>query len=256
MIDFSVDVFPDHEALSRHAAELLSLWAGQAVKARGRFLWALSGGGTPERLYRLLAEPPFSDAVPWSACHLFWGDERLVPPSAAGSNYGQVKTTLLDRVPVPASQVHRIRGELPPEEAAADYARELGGYGSPSRPWPRFDLALMGLGSDGHTASLFPGPPGSEEQIQPTLAVTGEYAGRPARRVTLTPAVFNDSRLLLFLVTGEAKAEAVARVLEAAPDSRSALPAARLWPTAGAITWLLDEAAATALSGQDLARHR
>jgi 6-phosphogluconolactonase len=255
MVDLSVHVFSDHDALSRHAAELLLRQAGQAVKARGRFLWALSGGGTPERLYRMLAEPPFSKAMPWSACHLFWGDERLVPPSAAGSNFGQVEATLLDRVPVPASQVHRIRGELAPEEAVADYARHLSANASAGRPWPRFDLALMGLGSDGHTASLFPGPPGLEEQRQPTLAVTGEYAGRPTRRVTLTPAVFNDSRLLLFLVTGAAKAEAVSRVLEAAPDSRSPLPAARLWPTAGAITWLLDEAAAAALSGHDFARH-
>ncbi|NOY99545.1 MAG: 6-phosphogluconolactonase [Chloroflexi bacterium] len=241
------EIFANHEELSQWAAARFAEIATRAVKARGRCLVALAGGGTPRRLYQLLAAPPLADSLPWAHIHWFWGDERCVPPDDAGSNYGQVRQIIFDRVPAPEENIHRMRGELPPKQAAQDYARQLRAYADAGLDWPRFDLVLLGLGADGHTASLFPGSPPDAGAASPTLAVTADYDGRPAQRVTLTPPVFNRARQVFFLVSGAEKADALAATLRGAHDP-TRWPAQRIQPREGEVTWLADEAAARQLN--------
>lgn len=242
----SLAVFADADALAAAAAARFASLAQQAVAARGRFLVALSGGSTPQALFALLARPPFQEELPWQNMHLFWGDERLVPPTDPGSSYGMAQQLLLAHVPVPAAQVYRAKGELLPAAAAADYARQLAAAAENGRLWPRFDLCLMGLGSDGHTASLFPGPLPPDALTHPVIAVTAAYDGRPAQRISLTPPVFNDARHVLFLVAGAAKAAALAAVLAHAGTPEQ-WPARRIQPHAGTLDWYADAAAARAV---------
>ena len=178
--------------------------------------------------------------------HFFWGDERLVPPDDTGSNYYHAAQLLLDQVHVPAENIHRVKGELSSEAAVLDYTAQLQSFTTGQRSWPRFDLVLLGLGSDGHTASLFPGSPGKDGPEMAVKAVTANYEDRPSQRLTLTPTVFNDARHVLFLVTGANKAEAAAAVLEGPYDPEQ-WPAQRIQPSAGIITWLIDNAAAAKL---------
>lgn len=238
--------FADPESLSAYAAEQWGIAARAAVAARGRFITALAGGDTPLGLYRRLAQPSFQN-LPWQHTYCFWGDERVVPPDAPGSNYGQARSVWLDHVPLPPDNCWRIRGELPPTEAAADYALTLARFADEGLAWPRFDLVLLGLGGDGHIASLFPGPPPPQALTQPTLVVMADYAGRPAHRITLTPPVFNSARLIWVLVTGQAKAATLAQLWQAAwaPER---WPLQQLQPDAGAIIFLVDEAAASQLA--------
>lgn len=226
------------------AAELIIHTLSESIRERGVASWVLSGGSTPLGLYRRLAAAPAR--LDWTAIHLFWGDERLVPLQDEGSNYGQAEQSLLRFLPIPAAHVHRMRGELPATEALAAYSTELHDFaivhdpGAPN-PWPRFSVVLLGLGDDGHTASLFPGSP--VEVQEPVLAVMADYGGRPAQRITLTPPVFNDARRVLFLAGGDAKAQAVAATLQGASDPLR-LPAQRIRPHRGTVHWYLDEAAA------------
>ena len=234
-------VFPDLSTLSQAAARRFDILANQAVKERGQFLAALSGGGTPEALYRLLAQDLYSQKTWWAQTHLYWGDERCVVPDDLESSYGQLKRLLLGSVRVPEAQVHRVHGEWDPAEAAADYSHQLAEAAAPGQAYPSFDLVLLGMGTDGHTASLFPG---SDPQAAGTaLAVTGNYQDRPARRVTLTPRVFNAANHVFFLAVGANKADALLKVITGPADPLN-LPAQRIQPTPGQVTWLLDEAAA------------
>jgi 6-phosphogluconolactonase len=233
----------DAEGVAQAAAEELASAAGRAVAARGRFTLALSGGSTPRRLYALLADPgaPYRGRVPWDRTHVFFGDERPVPPEHPDSNYRMARETLLERVPV--ASVHRIHGEDP--GAAEAYEAELRHFfgipagGAP----PHLDLVLLGLGPDGHTASLFPGTTALDEA---TRWVVSPFVPRlGTRRTTLTLPVIDRARAVLFLVSGAEKAPALARVIAAAPGA-AALPAALVRPAAGAL-WIVDDAAATAL---------
>ncbi|MCP4426879.1 MAG: 6-phosphogluconolactonase [Chloroflexi bacterium] len=237
-------VFKDKAALSEAAARLVTAVAQKSVSEHGRFLIALSGGGTPERMLRLFSQSPYANQMPWAKIRVFWGDERLVPPDAPGSNYGQAARLLLNHAPIPAQNIHRVKGEWGAATAVSDYAAQLRQLAEPGRAWPRFDLAVMGLGSDGHTASLFPGPIPAAELREPVMAVTADYDGRPAQRVTFTPLVFNDARCVLFLVIGANKAKAVTAVLHA-PYRPEKWPAQRIRPADGKLTWLLDETAAS-----------
>jgi 6-phosphogluconolactonase len=187
----------------------------------------------------MLAEEPYRTQIPWAQVHLFWGDERCVPADDPDSNYRLASETLIERVPIPPANVHRVRGELEPGAAARAYERDLHDFFC--GPRTRFDLALLGVGSDGHTASLFPGSAALQETQRMALAVEAEYGGRPANRVTLTLPAINSARETWFLVTGSDKAGIVQAVLEE-PDRN--LPAQRICPTAGALTWLLDAGAA------------
>jgi 6-phosphogluconolactonase len=231
------------EQLADEAARVFADAAARAASSRGRFLVALSGGGTPQALFSVLARPAYSAELPWAAIHFFWGDERLVPPDDAGSNYFHAKRLLFDHVPAPAENIHRVRGELEASSAVEDYERILKAFASDENPWPRFDLALLGLGADGHTASLFPGSDLILEKSKPVAAVTAEYENRPAQRITLTPPVFNDARQVMFLVAGASKSNAVEAVLQG-PSDAQLWPAQAICPHPGKLTWLVDQSAA------------
>jgi len=238
-----IKVFKDINELSQYAANLFIETANQSIEKRGRFLTALSGGSAPMRLYELLGNQ-FQNKVNWSRVHFFWGDERCVPVDDAGNSYGQTKKVLFDKINIPDENIHRILSELEPDSAARDYARTLAVFAEPPLAWPRFDLTLLGMGDDGHTASLFPNSP--VEADSPTLAVTANYQGRPANRVTLTQKVLNSSRNVLFLVTGKSKAVTLSRVLsdEYIPAE---LPAQRIAPDDGNLIWLVDVEASSLL---------
>jgi 6-phosphogluconolactonase len=240
----SIQIFRNSNESGRHAAQIFIDIARKVIRERGRFLVALSGGNTPVQLYQLLGDQ-FHDLLDWSRVHFFWGDERCVPVDDMGNSYGQTKKVFLDKVLAPAENVHRIRSDIQPAEASKEYAGTLRAFREAPYDWPRFDLVLLGLGEDGHTASLFPGSPVDVDS--PTLAVTANYQGRPANRVTLTPKVFNAAWRIMFLVSGESKAEILARVLDDKNYQPELYPAQRIHPFGGEVTWLIDEAAASKL---------
>jgi 6-phosphogluconolactonase len=190
-MNFQIHIFKDMENLSREAGNLFVERAAQAIAERGRFLVALNGGGTPSRLFQLLATD-LREKVDWQHVHVFWGDERCVPPGDAGSSYGQAWDAFLSHVLIPETNIHRVKGELEPAEASKDYSLTLSGFASPPFEFPRFDLVYLGMGEDGHTASLFPGSP--VDATEPALPVTAHYQDRPANRVTLTPLVLNQAK--------------------------------------------------------------
>ncbi|MHB8778652.1 MAG: 6-phosphogluconolactonase [Anaerolineales bacterium] len=225
------------DELSDSAKQAFVEIAKEAIKERGCFLVALSGGSTPVKLYEKLAP----EILNWARVHFFWGDERCVPMDDSGNNYGQAKKLLFDKIDIPNQNIHRIPSELEPAEAAVQYSLTLGQFADPPLAWPRFDLVLLGMGDDGHTASLFPGSPVDTEA--PTLAVTVNYQDRPAHRVTLTQNVFNSARNIFFLVTGTGKAETLNRVLSNI-YTPGELPAQRINPRDGKIIWFVDQAAA------------
>lgn len=235
--------FKDISELSQYAARSFIEIAKKSIEERGRFLASLSGGSTPMRLYELLGNQ-FQNEVDWPLVHFFWGDERCVPVDDSGNSYGQTKKVFFDKIHIPAENIHRVLSELEPASAAKEYADTLKAFSEPPLDWPRFDLALLGMGDDGHTASLFPGSPVNVDS--PTLAVTANYQGRPANRVTLTQNVLNSSRNVLFLVTGRAKAVTLSRVLS---DNYmpAELPVQRIAPKNGNLIWLIDEEAASFL---------
>jgi len=241
-------IFHDLERLSRHAANLFIERSNQATLERGRFLVVLHGGNTPGRLFQLLATD-YRDLVEWSKVHVFWGDERCVPPDDPGSNYGQARDGLLSHVPIPDSNIHRVKTDsstgsgrrLAPAEASKAYSLTLSGFASPPHKVPRLDLVFLGLGEDGHTASLFPGSP--LYVTETVIPVTAEYQDRPADRVTMTQLVFNEARLVVFMATGEKKANALAEVLSERYNPEQ-FPAQRIDPKNGELIWLVDDAAA------------
>ncbi len=241
---------PDYVVLGDIAAEAVENFTeslNAAVAERGVASFVLAGGSTPLALYRQMAR--HQDEVPWSRVHVFWGDERLVPPDDPGSNYRAAHEALLSRVPIPEENIHRIKGELTAEEAVADYTEQLRAWAaahSPNapNPWPRFDMVLLGLGEDGHIASIFPGSPVAAGA--PVIAVTADYQGRPAGRVTLTPLALNDARNINFLVSGANKADAVYDTFHT--DDPARFPARRIHlANSQRPVWFLDEDAASRL---------
>jgi len=235
-----VEIFPDPEALSRAAATLTLDRAREALASRARFLWALSGGSTPRRTYELLAHTPLREEMEWSRVEVFWGDERCVPPEDPRSNYRLAREALLDRVPIPEGQIHPMTCHSDPWEAARRYEALL--RRRFLAPGSGFDLVFLGLGADGHTASLFPGH-------LPPAGVWVAVVTRPGEdfpRLTLTPEVLNRSRLVVFLVAGRDKAPALQAALTAAPDP-SLAPARLLTPPHGEVRWLVDREAAALL---------
>lgn len=244
--DLIVTSGPD--ALAADAAEHILEAARQAIQERGRFTLVLSGGSTPEKMYRLLTEPG-RPTLDWSNTYLFFGDERFVPPEDSRSNFSMVKRSLLDRASVPGDHVFPVPTDVKtPADAADKYAQTLGKFFSipvDQKP-PKFDMILLGLGDDGHTASLFPGAKALNAQ---DAWVTWSPPGTlppPVDRITFTYPVLNAARQVLFLVSGAKKAEALRDVLERHP-SPTVRPAAGVRPTDGTVTWLVDEAAASLL---------
>ena len=231
-----VDIQSDAQAVARHVAEWLT---ERADAAPGRFAVCLSGGSTPRTLYGLLAAPPFVDRLPWDRMHIFFGDERFVPPDHPDSNYRMARDAMLAHVPLIPAQIHPFPTDGTPEDAAIRYADTLKRfYGAdsfdPSRPL--FDVNFLGLGEDGHTASLFPGVSALNEHEAWTAAVIG---AKPEPRLTLTYPALNSSRTVAFLVAGAGKREILARAL--AGDT--ALPAVAVKPV-GELIWFTDTAAA------------
>ena len=241
-----IRIFPDGEKLSHAAAHLLIALAQKAITDNGRFSMALSGGGTPQRLFQLLGQPPYTEQMPWENTYLFWGDERLVSPDNAGSNYGQAHAIFIGKIPIPQENIHRAHGELDANTAVSDYKTQLKNFAQDDREWPRFDVVLLGMGSDGHTASLFPGPITEAEQTEPVISVTADYDGRPAQRLTLTPPIINDAKHVIFLVTGANKATTVNDVIHGAYNPQK-LPSQRIQPTNGTRIWFLDQPSAAKL---------
>ena len=233
-------VFHDLGELSRGAADFVSQVAGESVQNRGEFSVALSGGSTPRRLYEILGSHG-DRHLPWPRTQLFWSDERCVPPDDPQSNYRMVREAL-SAVPIPPLNVHRMRGEDPPEEAAREYENELRqSFRMGSKDLPRFDLILLGLGEDGHTASLFPGNPVLEDA---THLVAAPYVEKlKAYRLTLTLPVLNNAANVAFLVAGAGKGAILKRVLEEESEA-DLLPAQRVRPSHGRLWWFVDEAAA------------
>jgi 6-phosphogluconolactonase len=241
-----IRVFSTLDALNTAAAAHFSEKVIQAVKKRRLAHVVLSGGSTPLGLFKLLAKAPYLTGVPWQSVHVYWADERCVPPDDPESNYGQARQILLDKVPVMEGNIHRIHGEMAPEHAAVDYAAQLAESARGIKRWPEFDWVMLGMGADGHTASLFPGQVHSKENASPVIAVTANYLGRPARRVSLTPLVINNARNVLFMVAGEDKAQMAALVIKG-PRDPIRFPAQRIQPLSGTTTWMLDALAGKAL---------
>jgi len=235
------------------AAERFVSVATRAIRESGRFIVSLAGGSTPRQLYELLATPAYAKRVDWSHTHVFWGDERCVPADDPASNYRLAREALLGRVPVPDANVHRIRGENEPARAAAAYEEALRRAfgtreGPPSRaPGHRFDLVLLGMGTDGHTASLFPSLAAVRENERWVVA---QYVAEVSMwRVTVTPPVLNAAGDVVFLVSGAEKAATLHRVLEG-PSEPDVLPAQAIAPTDGDLAWLVDAAAAAQLQAE------
>ena len=232
-------VFPDVNELSLRAAEAVVKTINDAVRLAGRCSLVLSGGNTPRTLHGLLASR-FREQIPWAHVHVFWGDERYVPPGDAHSNYRMAKETLLDHVPCPASNVHPMPTRASdPDAAARDYEAMLGSYFSDAPP--AFDLVLLGLGPEGHTASLFPGSSALTEPIRWVLAVTAP--ADPPLRLTLTFPVLNQAAHAYFLVTGSNKARALHQILTGTADPNTC-PAAGVRPASGTLIWWVDRDAA------------
>ena len=238
-----IKVYPDLESLSQAAASLLVEQANLAVAARGRFSVALSGGATPRRTYELLAMPPFKEQAPWHRMHIFWGDERCVPRDDPRSNARMAKEAWLDRVPIPESQIHFLNCAQAPAEAARQYEAQLRQFFA-GRP-PRLDLVLLGLGDNGHTASLFPGTPVLKETER--WAAEVYVAEQDMYRVTLTAPFINQASLVAFLVSGAAKAGVLGEILHG-PRDPERLPAQLIRPQTGEILWLTDLKAAAQLT--------
>ena len=238
----------DAEAISRAAAAEVVECARKAVAARGRFTIVLSGGSTPRRLYELLAEPPLRNQIEWERVEVFWGDERAVAPDHPDSNFGMARAALLVRVPIPPEQVFRMAAEREDRDAAArEYEADIArSFGVPldGEP-PSFDLILLGMGPDGHTASLFPH---TEAPRETRRWVVCNYVPKfKADRLTLTPPIINRSRLILFLVAGPDKAPALQAVLEG-PSGPMEFPAQLICPATGRLVWMVDQAAASRLA--------
>ena len=235
----SVNIYESSEELAEAAAQEFAARAGEAIDQRGRFAVVLAGGSTPKATYEILASD-YADRIDCSNVHFFFGDERSVPPDHEDSNYRMAREALLDHVP--AGSVHRMQGELPPDEAAEAYEQELRGFFG-SEELSRFDLILLGIGGDGHTASLFPET--SALEVHDRWVVANPVLKLETTRLTLTVPVINAARAVYFLVAGESKAEPVAEILEGNPDSHQ-YPASLIQPLGGPV-WMLDRSAAPLL---------
>jgi len=231
------------EGFNKVAATQIAQILVRAYRLRGQALISLSGGSTPTGVYKVLAQSPYRDSVPWSKIHFFWGDERCVPPEDSESNYKNAYDNLLKNISVDPEKIHRIKGELSPEQAASEYAKVLSAFAENNHPWPFFDVAVMGMGEDGHTASLFPGIYNPGEDDSTVIHVSAAYQDRPANRITLTPMVFNTSRNVIFLVVGEAKAEMLQKALIGEKDLLN-IPVQRIRPVKGKLIWHIDSGVA------------
>ena len=237
-------IFEDRDDLSIGAADEIATLAQEAVKKTGRFALSLAGGSTPRQLYTLLASEPWVKQMPWGKTHIFFGDERCVSHSAAESNFKMINEALLSKVPIPKGNIHAPVGqESNPEQAAWNYQQQLidffGGQ------VPVFDLVLLGLGPEGHTASIFPNSPAASERQR--LVVSYRVDDEHGWRMTMTFPVINAARHVMFLVAGSEKQEIVGQIFSEAANGHQ-IPAKLVAPQSGMLTWYFDEAAAEKLA--------
>lgn len=242
-----IRIHNDSQAVAEAAAEFMLEVGREAVRAKGRFVLALSGGTTPETLYRVLASPAFINRFDWSSTIFFFSDERCVAPNDPRSNYALADKTLFTPLNIPPSQIYRMAGESSnPQAAASEYEQQLrlATNTAPSVP-PSLDLILLGLGEDGHTASLFPGSPILRDSRR--AIATTQSPKDPPNRLTMTLAAINRASVVLFLTTGSDKAEVVRAILDPKTEAERQLPASLVKPEEGRLTWFLDQTAAAKL---------
>ncbi|MDY6846782.1 MAG: 6-phosphogluconolactonase [Chloroflexota bacterium] len=242
MTNKHIKIFSNLDDLSQAAAEYFISLAAKSIRKRGYFSVALSGGGTPKPLYKALGSPDQQSRLDWKNIHLFWGDERCVPPEHPDSNYRMVREEMLSNITIAAENINRVPAELEAHKAAFSYEEKLRGFFQGE--WPRFDLVLLGMGDDGHTASLFPHSAGLNEEQRWFIA---NYAPEPDTwRLTLTKNAINAARHIAVIVAGDSKAEVLADVLEGVyqPD---VTPIQLIGPKNGHMIWFLDQAAAKKL---------
>lgn len=240
-------ILENGEELAREAADFV-VWAGeQAIQNAGAFRLALSGGSTPKALYALLAGTGLVQRLDWRRVVVFFGDERCVPPDHADSNFRMANEALIKPLNIPQDCIFRMHGEDEPGQAARRYEESLRKeFGAPAPAWPRFDLILLGLGDDGHTASLFPGTPALGEQKR--LVVPNQAPQGAKQRLTFTVPLINQAHTVVFLVSGKSKAPALRAVLEDRAADNKKFPAKLIQPENGRLIWFLDHAAAAELT--------
>jgi len=247
MNDRKLIIVDDPRAACVCAAEEIAHFAGEAICNHGEFKICLAGGSTPAATYELMATR-FELSVDWKGVQFFWGDERCLPPDHEASNYGMAERTMLSKLPLQPSQIHRIHGEDDPEQAARAYEAELRkAFSLEQDEFPRFDLILLGLGANAHTASLFPGDAAIRETRR--MAVAVEVEDKIRRRITLTPPVLNNAARVMFVVCGAEKGPALRNVLEG-PKDPDRYPAQIVTPAHGEVIWVLDKSAAALLNAR------
>lgn len=253
--DAQIRIYKDANELALKAARHFARLADQYVIGGGHFTVALSGGSTPRAMFSILAADPFLDTVPWSSIYFFWGDERAVPPNHADSNYNMAREALLSKAAVPSENIFRIPAEMDDtDRAAEEYSTTLREFflkhasrtgTAPLSNFPRFDLVLLGMGSDGHTASLFPHT--TALNVSDRIAASNYVEKLKTHRITLTAPTINNARNVTFVVAGEDKAEALKEVLQG-DDQPELYPSQLIHPKNGTLLWLVDQAAARQLS--------
>ncbi|MHB8482925.1 MAG: 6-phosphogluconolactonase [Nitrospiria bacterium] len=236
----SLTVFRNRKELCQKAADLFIRLSRKVISVKGRFTVVLSGGSTPQGLYRYLASPDIQKQLLWEKVHFFWGDERFVSKTHSDSNYGWARDHFFSKIPVPETHIHPIQTEgFTPQESANHYENTLKSFFKEGG-FPRFDLVLLGIGEDGHTASLFPGVPALEERERWVEALFVEKIG--AYRITLTPPAINSADRILFLVTGREKAAILREIFD--PEKNGDYPVHRIRPVQGVLTFYVDQEAA------------
>ena len=234
-----VHIYSDNEAVAAGFAEWLVGW----LKNKGKVAIALSGGSTPKVLFRLLAEE-YADEINWSKVRLYWGDERCVPPTHEDSNYGMTQELLLKHIDIPLSNIHRVRGEDDPVQEAERYGAVIEEELAEEDGYPVFDLIILGMGSDGHTASIFPHQ--KELLMADSTCAVATHPESGQQRITLTGPVINRSKQVVFLVTGASKLDKIREIIRE-EGNWSSYPAAHIRPLSGKLDWYLDEQAAAEL---------
>ena len=243
--NLEIEVLPNLEALNHRAASFFVSASKNSIDTKKRFAVAISGGFTPRGLYKLLSSVPYRGQVDWTHVHFFWADERCVPKDHEESNFGIAFDTLLSRISIPDGNIHRIRGEEDPEKSARDYEDNIKKFFGMSGI-PMFDLIILGMGEDGHTASLFPGSKLLKETIRLAVPV---YLPKPTwNRITLTFPILNNATQILFLVAGRSKASILSEIL-GDREKKKRFPAGLINPVHGYMTWLIDQEAAERLRG-------
>ena len=242
-----IEIFPSPEELAERFAEELVGMINDSNAKEKPFTIALSGGSTPKQLFSVLGDH-FSDSISWEYVHFFWGDERCVPTDDPESNFRMTKKSLLDKIKIPLENIHRIMGEKDPDEEAARYSNEIVSFTREVKKLPAFDLIILGLGEDGHTASIFPG----NSKLLNSDKVC-EVAVNPVsfqKRITITGKVINNAKHIVFLVTGANKANVVSAII--GKKRAFDYPAAHIEPQSGVLNWYLDNAAAAMIDKTQL----